>query len=286
METAERQAGVLPDLVGLRPGSHVCCVVDAATPFEAWTVDCLDEGLRQGQKLFRFGPEDALRGLSADRPVVVADPRTSFLGGEALDPEVMYAMFREQSALARREGYSGLRLVADMDWLPAETRTADIASFELVLDEVVRELDATVVCAYRTGNFDAETVAEVVAVHPVAAGRVAVAPGFRMWNVAPGEWQLAGEIDIDNAGPFRRALETAARGVTELRLRTGGLDFVALAGVSALASVAAARPNLSLVVDNACDSLVRCWDVCEFGRRAPAVVVRPAGGPEPTGGGR
>lgn len=285
VETAERQTGVLPDLVGLRPSSHVCCVVDSDVPFEAWSRACLDEGARQGQKLFRFAPEEALGEFAADGPAVLADPRTAFLGGGPLEPSVMYRMFRDQHALARREGYSGLRLVADMDWLlPAEPGGAEVAAFELMLDDVVRELGATVVCAYRTRNFDPGTIAEVAAVHPVTVGRVTASSAFRMWNVAPSVWQLSGEVDIDNAEPFRRALETAAAGVTELRLRTAELRFVALAGALAIESVAAARPGLRIVGEDACPSLVWCWELCDLGRRAPSVVVLPANGPKPARG--
>jgi hypothetical protein len=80
----------------------------------------------------------------------------------------MFAMFRHQSTIARTEGYDGLCLVAEMDWLlPAHPTRDAIIGFELMLDRVVGELDATVVCAYRREAFSPETLMVTVAVHPV-----------------------------------------------------------------------------------------------------------------------
>lgn len=274
----ERQVGAPADLSRLAPGAHVCCVVDPASPFEDWARACLEDGARQGQKLFRFAPREVLAGLSSDGAVTLADPHTAFLDGGPLVPETMYAMFRERTEAARREGYRGLRLVADMDWLRAsEPDSAAVAAFEVLLDEVVRELGATVVCAYRTGRFDAEAVAEVVAVHPITVGDVPVDPGFRMWNAGPGVWEVAGEVDAENAETFHRLLAEVAESAASLRLCTAGLEFVALAGAHALARVGAARPDLPIVVDDACPSLRQCWELGGFGRHAPRVVVRPPG---------
>ncbi len=264
----------MADLTRLGPGSHVCCVVDSAPRFEEWAAECLEEGERLGQKLFRFGPDAVLRGLALDRPVSLADPHAAFLGNGPMDPEAMYAMFRRQDRAARSGGYQGLRLVADMDWLLATgSGTAEVAEFELVLDEVVRELGATVVCAYRTATFDAEAIGEVAAVHPVAVGHLPVEPGLRVWSAGPGTWEIAGEVDLFNAELFERALARAAGRTASLRLRTSGLGFVALAGAEALARVGASRPDLRVVVQDACPSLRSCWVLGGFESQVPNVVI-------------
>ncbi|MCE6996364.1 MEDS domain-containing protein [Saccharothrix sp. S26] len=272
----ERQVGVLAELTRLGQGSHVCCVVDSSPRFEEWAAGCLAEGARQRQKLFRFAPDAVLPELAVDGSVTLADPHVAFLGRGPMDPEAMYRMFRRQDEVARDEGYQGLRLVADMDWLlAAGPGRAEVAEFELVLDEVVRELGATVVCAYRTSGFDDEAVAEVLAVHPVTVGDVPLEPGFRVWSVAPGVWEVAGEVDVFNAEPFERALATAAGRSASLLVRTSGLGFVGLAGAHALARVARARPDLRIVVEDACPSLLQCWALGGFESSAPLVEVRP-----------
>jgi anti-anti-sigma factor len=189
----------------------------------------------------------------------------------------MFAVFRRETAAARSAGYRGLRLVADMDWLLARRPSGpELAAFELLLDEVVTELGATVVCAYRTEHFDDATIAELVAVHPVTVGPAPAELGFRLWNVAPAEWELTGEIDAFNAEPFGRALTAAASGVKALRLRGAGLRFMAAAGIGAVIQVALARQDLRLVIEDVNATVQRCWSLLDLERALPGVELLPA----------
>jgi len=255
-------------------------VLESPAQFERWTAACLAEGAGRSEKLFRFGPHAGLSAVRSATPaglsVTLADPRVAFLAGGPVDPAAMYAMFRGQAATARNEGYTGLRLVADMDWLLAVPPSREqLAAFELLLDEVVTELGATVVCAYRTGHFDAATLAEMTAVHPITVGAVNREPGFRLWNVARGTWQVRGEIDDSNAEPFARALTTAAAGTPVLRLKAAGLTFVAVAGIQAFVHLALNYPDLRLVIEDANEPLRRCWDLFDLDRQLPRVRFHP-----------
>jgi hypothetical protein len=251
-------------------------VVDSSAVFERWTAECLAEGAHRGEKLFQFGPQPgsaAARGASRSNPsVTVVDPRVAFLDGGPVDPATMYAMFRCQTTAARREGYRGLRLVADMDWLLAAAPSLqDVTAFELLLDQVVTELDATVVCAYRTKHFDAATIAEMVAVHPITVGTAPTDPGFRVWNVVGDVWEVRGEIDYLNAEPFGRTLAVAAAGASVLRLKATGLTFVAVAGIQAVVQLALARPDLRLVIEDASEPFRRCWELFHQDRHVSGV---------------
>jgi hypothetical protein len=273
--------GALPGLDRLSPGAHVCCVVDSSAEFEQWTADCLAEGAQRGEKLFRFGPQPQSTNSTVqphtEPAVTMVDPRRAFLGGGPVDPMVMYAMFRDQTALARREGYRGLRLVADMDWLlPVMPSRPELTAFELLLDQVVTELAATVVCAYRRQHFDAPTIAEMVAVHPVTVGAVSDDPDFRMWNLSGHVWQVAGEVDFSNAEPFSRALAVAASQTPVLRLKTTGLTFIAVAGVRAIMQLALSRPELQLIINDAGPPLRLCWELLELDRHLSNVELVPS----------
>jgi hypothetical protein len=271
-----RQVGTLADSERLGPGAHVCCVIGSTAQFEAWTAACLAEGAERGQKLFRFAPWAALDGLPVDASVTVADPHVAFLDEGPVDAAAMYAMFRRQDRAARREGYRGLRLVADMDWLLAcPPSRAELVRFEVLLDQVVTELDATVVCAYRREHFDTVMIAEMVAVHPLTAGQVTSEPGLRVFNVSPAVWEVTGEVDHFNAEPFGRAIAAAADGTSSLRLRTAGLRFVAVAGIQALARVARSRPDLHLTIEDANVTLRHCWTLLDLDRQLPGVRWQP-----------
>jgi hypothetical protein len=268
--------GVLSQPDRLGPGSHVCCVVDSAPQFEAWSAACLTEGAETGEKLFHFAPQDRLASLSLDPSVTRVDPGVAFLAGGPLEPTVMYAMFRRETAAARLEGYRGLRLIGDMDWLfTRRPSRAEVAAYELLLDEVVRELGITVVCAYRTAHFDATAITELVAVHPLTVGAVPVEPGFRMWNVARGVWEVTGEVDEFNAEPFGRALQTAAGDAAIPRLRASGLRFIGVAGIQAIVHAVHSRPDQRLAIENATSIFQRCWSLLDLDRHLPGVAFEP-----------
>lgn len=255
-------------------GSHVCWVVDEPGAYVAQAGAILAEGGRRNEKPFVFGPRDSadlatLRG-SASR---AGDPAVDVLGGGPLAPETMFAMFHEQTAAARDEGYRGLRLVADMDWLlPGQPTTAAIVGFELLLDRVVAERGATVVCAYRTGSFPADAVVSAQAVHPHDLG-VAEPPPFRLVAGPDGTWQLTGEVDAASAASFRAALTAAgADGVCVVDV--SGLDFIDVAGMRAV--VGAARTSGATVrLVHARPLLARAWRAAAFDEVPVTVELHP-----------
>jgi anti-anti-sigma regulatory factor len=217
------------------------------------------------RRLFWFTPGANRGGLPASKTVTVLDPGAEVLAGGPLDPPAMYAMFRHEDTAARAEGFQGMRIIADMDWLlgPRPSRT-DLAAFELLLDEVMVELGATVTCAYRHPRFDAPTIADMVTVHPHLVGRAPTEAGFRIWNITAGVWTVAEEIDISNAEVFGRLLLSVARGRASLRLNAAGLDFFGAAGFNAIIQLVRTRPDLSLTIEDARPAFQRCWDLLEL----------------------
>jgi anti-anti-sigma regulatory factor len=133
-----------------------------------------------------------------------------------------------------------------------------------------------VVCAYRREHFDDETIAEMVAVHPLTVGVVPVDPGFRILNLDHGVWQINGEVDHLNAEPFGRALAAAASGASSLRLRAAGLRFIAVAGVRAIIQLALSRPDLRVIIDDASPTFQHCWQLLDLHRQLPSVQFEPA----------
>lgn len=258
-------------LDALRPGDHVCWVVDDPATYVAAATAILEVGRSAGERPFVFGPEgsadlDALRPLAA----VATDPDVAFLGGGPLVPDAMFSMFREQVAIAKAEGFRGLRLVADMDWLrPLGTSTQAVVAFELLLDRVVHELGATVVCAYRTTSFDPEVISGVRCVHPREHG-VGEAPQFRMVAGDTHEWRLSGEVDFGVASAFVAAVEAATHDGPCV-VDVAELDFIDVAGMRAIAI--AARSTNPVVLKGATSILRRGWTVAGFDSLAPGVQL-------------
>lgn len=255
-------------------GSHVCWVVNDPAAYVPQAGAILADAGRWNEKPFVFGPQGSA-GLAALRGCVAraADPAVDVLGGGPLDSETMFAMFRRETATAHDEGYRGLRLVADMDWLLGGRPTTDsIASFEVLLDRLVAELSATVVCAYRTGSFDPDAVVAAQCVHPDDVG-ASEPPPFRLVARPDGTWHLSGEADAASAAPLEAALTAAGRdGVCVVDVSE--LSFIDVAGMRAVAR-AARSAGAALHLVHASPLLRRAWQAAAFSELAPTVELRP-----------
>lgn len=237
----------------IRTGSHLCWVVRDVEGYESSAAAILEKGREANEKIFAFGPSGSRAlGALAALGATVADPLEAFLDGQFV-PAKLFEMFRTQMQQARAEGYSGLRLVADMEWLHAAgPSTADVVSFELMLDRVLRELGATVVCAYHAHSFGDDAIHGVAAVHPVTTG---AQPAFRLFAEAPDGWVLSGEVDLSVAAAFETAISTAAA-AGSAEIDVGDLRFIDGAGVRRLAEAAAAH---GLQLRRASRLLRRLW---------------------------
>ena len=273
VEWAKRHAGELAEPCGLGPGAHVCCVVGSSDQFDRWARRSVQEGVLAGQKLFRvISRGHAPVGREAN--VTLVDP-----AGSPMSPDVVFDFYRRETAKARAEGFSGMRVVADMRWALAHPALLpQLAALELRLDEVVAELDATVVCVYGEADYSRRDLAEVVAVHPLTSGVPVADPGFRIWNLDRGAWEIAGEVDASNVDLFGRALTAILASGPVRRLRCGGLRFISAAGIRALSGVSLAQPGQAIVIQEASPMLRRCWTIFEFDAHLPGVGFEPATG--------
>jgi anti-anti-sigma regulatory factor len=257
----------------LSGGSHVCWVVGDSAEYTKRAANVLSQGRAAGQKTVVFGPEGSdVRAQLGPSAVMVADPHVAFLDSGPLEPATMFAMFREQSALAVAEGYAGLCVVADMDWLLPGKPTSDaVVGFELLLDRVVAELNATVVCAYRRASFDTDAITGALAVHPINVGHDEDPP-FRFVAGLAGSWQLSGEIDLAVASEFAAAFAAVAATPGGCVVNAGGLTFIDVAGMRAIA-MASRTPGVSVRLNGATATLRRAWELAHFDGIAPAVEL-------------
>jgi anti-anti-sigma regulatory factor len=256
---------------GLPNGGHICLVVSDGGQFAELAETFLAEGNARGEKTVVFGPAgSALQVRLAPLAVIAADPHRDFLGRRGLEPATMFAMFREQAALAAREGYARLRVAADMDWLLPGVPTADdVVGFEALLDRVVSELDATVLCAYRRSSFSDGTIAGALCVHPVRRGHDEEPP-FEFVAGDGNAWRLSGAIDIGGADHLARALAAAVTAPCELD--ASKLEFIDMTGMRAIAQ-AARSAGVPVRVRNAPRSFRRHWHLIGYDKLAPTVHV-------------
>lgn len=262
--------GVTSDVATLHdlaPGSHVCWIVDDDRSYRALARDLLRGARASRDKALAFGPaESADLAALRNTAIEAADPRVAFLDHGPLHPEAIYSMFREKTAEAHREGYERLFLVADMDWLlPAGPTADEVTSFELLLDRHAQELDATIICAYRTRSFHSPLIESALAVHPINVG-VGDQPQFRIFAGGPRTWRICGEVDVAVERTFERAIATVVTADTVLDL--AGLKFIDVAGLRVIARSAGELPVRIL---GAPQIVRRIWETGEFALLAPGV---------------
>jgi hypothetical protein len=253
-------------LAELPAGAHVCWAVDDPATFIATAAGLLVEAAAKGDKPIVFGPRDGvvLEALGEVAATAV-DPRVAFLEEGPFDPDAMLAMFRRESAAAWEQGYRGLYLVADMDWLlPSRPSTAAIIGFEVLLDQLVAELGATVVCAYRTASFDTDAITGALCVHRDRLD--GQAPPFQLVAAGPARWSLRGEVDLSVGEPFAAALHAAAASGGCV-IDTSSLQFIDVAGMRTIASSVAVR------LEGAPRVLKRAWSAAGFADDFPDALV-------------
>jgi anti-anti-sigma factor len=255
-----------------RAGRHVCWLVDDPAAYIAAAGALLAEGGRLGQQPVLFGPAGSapLHELEP-AATMTADPRVAFLAGGPFDPEVMIAKFRGQSVLARADGYTGLCVIADMDWLlPGRPATEAIVSYELLLGRLAAELGATVVCAYRRSSFDTTALASALAVHPRQSGQDEEPP-YRLVSGSAQTWRLAGEIDLAASPTFAAVFAAAAAG-GDCVVDVAGLQYVDVAGMRVIADVARTE-QAAVQLRGASSAFRRYWQLSGFDETAPMVQL-------------
>ncbi|MFI6025712.1 MEDS domain-containing protein [Amycolatopsis magusensis] len=244
---------------------HVGVVLDSQSEYEELVGMARARGGHAGEKVIVVGSAEPWgRGAALLAPFSLG---AGLVGG-----------LRAEVSTAQREGFRGIRVVADMRELGLDSLAArELLEFELDLDRVVSEAGATMVCAYRNDGFTPAAVGAAMCAHPRAFGANREDRGFRMGSTGRGEWRVSGEIDRSNADAFEVAMTTAAGMSARMRLTFDDLRFIDVAGMRVLARVTAAFPALGLTLVDPPPSFLRCWELFGFASAGRVTTARRAG---------
>jgi anti-anti-sigma regulatory factor len=255
----------------LEPGDHVCWTFDDDERRLAAAARFVSAGIRARHKIVyvtdSLRPVALLAGLeSLGVPVaqVQGDGRLQVVASEQIyrtggrfDPDAVIDTWRQEIAVARREGRPGLRIITDMAWaLRAGTSVPRLARYEARLNRVLAEGYAMALCQYDRRLFDAAELRLVAAAHPGTAGfgtGSGWVPLLRIVRTTdPPGLRLSGEVDATN----RHALAAVLAGLfddvadtdTRITIDMNELRFADTAAVHLLLRAAHASPaGLSLV---------------------------------------
>jgi hypothetical protein len=266
------------------PADHVCWVYDDPRDLDATAAQFLQGGLARGERLLvvgdgmletldrdtlPFGGTDALLATGA---LEILDLGAAYEGATQYTPEQQLAFYEVATRKALADGFTGLRVAAEVSALAADpdSRAALVRWEHLADDLMARGSSFTAMCAYR-GDLGREALAEVTAVHPMVRGPEGV-PTFQVFHDAD-RVILTGSVDTFGAPLLDRVLADSPADRPSTVLDLGLLDFVDVAGCRVLVRWAAGL-GAPLHVAGASRLVQRMWPLLALDAVAPVVFER------------
>jgi len=269
-----RAHGELIEVPGAGATDHICWVYDQDdATFDRAVRRFLAGGLARGDRLLCIGERvlaclavedddfagaDALLGSGALRTMTT---RQAYEATGVFAAGTQLAYYRAATEAALADGFTGLRVVADVSPLAADPGVREeLVRWEHVADSFAASgAGFTAMCAY-SAELTAEALTEVASVHPLA--HVSAEPTFRVFfdddRVA-----LSGSVDTFSADRLARVLESSPVSGDGAVLDLARVEFVDVAASRVIARWARdldAR-SLPLEVQGASPVLRRMWRV-------------------------
>ncbi|MCL5962557.1 MAG: EAL domain-containing protein [Chloroflexi bacterium] len=173
----------LRTITDLGPGEHACCLYETEEEHCALITPFLRRGLEQGEKVLYISddstPDVVLSYLRNDGLNVEACLSNGQLGvlpfedsswaAESFDPDRTVAVLRSQTERALSEGYSALRITAEMSWaLHPQPGNERLGEFESKLNAFFSGSQCLALCQYDRRRFDSVALLNALVTHPVA----------------------------------------------------------------------------------------------------------------------
>lgn len=256
---------------------HACWAFDQRDDFTAAVLEFLAEGLRLGQRIAFMSEEppaeqrerlDALGDvgeLAGSGALLFFKLRDLYPEGRPLDFDAQLALFSAATDVSVADGYSGLRVAADVTDLVTDPETRDAhLRWESFADRALSVKPLTVLCGYRRDVLPAQLLRDLAAIHPAANADAGSVP-FHLFG-QDGDLALAGEVDLFSSEALDRALGFACSSDEAAPLSLEALDFIDHHGVKVLArhSPGPAAPGKCCAVSNEPPIVKRLCDLLEL----------------------
>jgi ABC-type transporter Mla MlaB component len=253
----------------------VCWGFEDGDDLREVAVSFLRAGVDAGERVMWIGEGDDrvlveaiadvgnLDDLIGEGRLTVRDVRAAYQGGDAA---TTVEHFRSLSAAALRDGYTGLRVIADNTPLARDDEARlDFVAYERLVDDMIGESPIVGMCAFDTSALGDDGVADIACVHPARGGRMHE-PSFSLYRLGD-VLVLSGEVDLAHANRFAAALRGSSSSTVSC-LELSGLKYIDIAGARQLAGLLQNIPaDRSIEVTGVPDVLDRCWQMLGFSVR-------------------
>jgi hypothetical protein len=265
-----RSSHAAPSAAGV--SDHGCWAYASVDERAAVTAAWLSDGLRLGQRCLYVGdgrPEDLLKELAtiadvegavAAKTLAVVSAARMYDLSAPIDPDAQLAVYAAAVEEAMRDGYRGLRVVADISPLVEdEHRRAAHLRWEQIADRYIADHPLAPLCIYdgqRIGAIDA-----IVCAHPLQ-GPV---PGpFALYGHRASHVVLEGELDCVAWETLTDVID--AMPITDHLIDASGLSFIDGHSGALLHDALLRRraEGHAMTVAGAPRMLHRVWQLCDF----------------------
>ncbi len=251
---------------------HACwSYEELAGDFRDAAVAFLTEGVELGQALMFVGgaaAEEVVRSIEptssmvADGSLQIAPFNAVYPGGRRLPNADQWSAFAGATEQARRGGFTGLRVLAEVTSLasPADA-WLEQALWESYADRRMADFSLSALCCFDRNAVQPEGLAAIASSHPVVDRRLESLVPFRMFGCADAV-AVAGEVDAFSSGTLRQLLR--ANGLEADRvLDLNELTFIDHTGLLALHEYAEGvrARGLTVTVRGGSPALYRLADV-------------------------
>jgi ABC-type transporter Mla MlaB component len=234
-----RRSGVLDSVSGFGLHDHACLPYDdderARDAIVSWLVD----GRRLGQRLIYVGgsSEEELRAdlealpgrdrLIADGALQVLSLPAIYELGKPIDPEAQLKVYAGATEQALKEGFTGLRVGAEVTALVTSPRTWEAHTrWEAYADRYMAQMPMSALCCYDLRRVPRHVAKDLACVHPAAVDCEGLTP-FQIFAAREkGSLMLHGEVDYFCADDLDRLLTVAEPAGGRTVLDLSGVRFV------------------------------------------------------------
>lgn len=226
--------------------AHACWGFDRRQEFVDAALEFLTDGLRNGQRIVYVGSEpvaeqrerlEPLGGVGAmidEGALLLIDLSGIYDGSKPIDPISQMAVYSAVTDAAVADGYSGIRVAAQVTNLVREPETWDAhLRWESMADRFMSVRPMSAICGYQRDLVPDQLLAELSAVHPASNASDKAVP-FRLF-AEDGEMVLSGDVDFLSVKALDRALETACDGTEPVVFDLRDLGFIDQNGLEVLA---------------------------------------------------
>ena len=262
--TYSEQMAIPPELAtatlaDVAPGTHLCAFYDNDEQLARIASTFVARGLAAGDRLLYIAADDdaATSMLSS---LLGEDPSCHALANGQLDIQAfgdvygdvhtgdfatIEAGFRAAAEQARKSGFPGLRVAAEMgDFARFLGSSEEVLRWEQRSTALQRDLGVSSVCQYDLRYLEADDAARLAAEHEALAPD-RDDPPMATFSAVGEPWGLkvAGEVDIANREALIRAIRSRAEVSPRVHLDLAELTFADVGTLSRLRSLAAALPH-------------------------------------------